>query len=157
MHAHIYTTLLYHIKYAALQNLVYEREGRQKEVANEVGKKWASAQTLTGPFLIIPYKIAVKDSSGHITNIKKFAHFLPNDLNINGNLLPEIRYRTIYKIIVYKSQSSFEGNFIINPSAMGITSEDLLLNEAKVCFGLSDFRGIEERIKLKWNNTDYVF
>ena len=34
-----------------IQNLVKERETRQKDVAREVSSKWASSQTLSGPFL----------------------------------------------------------------------------------------------------------
>src|SRR5215216_2199561 len=64
-----------------IQNLVWERESRQREVAAEVSSKWAAAQTLTGPYLIIPYKTQVTDSEGNTTFIEKPAYFLPDELN----------------------------------------------------------------------------
>ena len=37
-----------------INNLIAEREARQKEVVKEVSSKWATAQTLSGPFLVVP-------------------------------------------------------------------------------------------------------
>ncbi|MBK7376260.1 MAG: inner membrane CreD family protein [Chitinophagaceae bacterium] len=35
--------------------LVNERKERKQEVTREISNKWSAAQTITGPFLIIPY------------------------------------------------------------------------------------------------------
>ena len=47
--------------------LVQDRESRRNEVVKEVSSKWASAQTLTGPFLVVPYFIEEKDDKGVIS------------------------------------------------------------------------------------------
>lgn len=140
-----------------IQDLVREREGRQREVAQEVSSKWAAAQTLTGPYLIIPYKTQVTDNKGNVTYIEKPAYFLPDELNVDADIAPEIRYRTIFKIVVYKSQATFRGSFSINPEQAGINRESLLTDKAKMCFGISDLRGIQEKTSLNLNGAVYVF
>jgi inner membrane protein len=140
-----------------IQDLVREREGRQQEVAQEVSSKWANAQTLSGPFVMIPYVTRFTDAKGKVTTSKSYAYFLPDKLSVNSTLLPEIRYRSIYKIVVYRSENNFSGAITINLAAANINQADMLLNEAMVCFGLSDFRGIEDNITLNWNNSAYTF
>jgi inner membrane protein len=36
-----------------IQNLISERQGRQREVVQEVSARWATSQTLAGPFLMV--------------------------------------------------------------------------------------------------------
>ena len=43
-----------------ISGLVNEREKRQKEVVAEVSSKWAGSQTLSGPFLFVPFKTVSK-------------------------------------------------------------------------------------------------
>src|SRR5512138_2624837 len=38
-----------------VQNLVKEREQRQKEAFAEVSSKWANRQNLSGPILVVPF------------------------------------------------------------------------------------------------------
>ena len=49
-----------------IQNLISERQQRQKEVVKEVSSKWASAQNLSGPFLTVPYTQFVPGENGKI-------------------------------------------------------------------------------------------
>ena len=52
--------LLMLIPAALLSNLVRERQARQEQVVREVSSKWADAQTVTGPVLIVPYTYTYK-------------------------------------------------------------------------------------------------
>ena len=134
-------------------SLVSERAGRQKEVAAEVSSKWATAQNLIGPILVIPYTELLKTEDGKTSLVKKLAYFLPEQLNIDVSLQPEMRHRSIYNIAVYKSQVNITGNFpAIKPEDLNIPRENLILDEAQVCFGISDFKGIEEQLNLNFNN-----
>lgn len=38
-----------------VQELIREREQRQKEAVVEVSNKWAGAQVVTGPMIVLPY------------------------------------------------------------------------------------------------------
>jgi len=83
--------ILLMIPNAMVQDLIYERAGLQRAVVQEVGAKWGQAQTLVGPILAIPFKEELKKSDGKIVEIIKTAYFLPENLKINGTLIPEIR------------------------------------------------------------------
>ena len=37
-----------------VNNLVYERKSRQREIVREVSEKWSGAQTIAGPYLYVP-------------------------------------------------------------------------------------------------------
>ena len=143
---------------AFIQELIRERRNRQAEVANEVSSKWAGSQTVSGPFLIIPYTEEVKDNTGKITVVKHQAYFLPDQLNINGNLSPEIRSRSIYKVVLYKTDLQVNGTF--SPTflqELNMSPERFLLNEAQLCFGLTDNRGIDDQLTINWNGVEKIF
>ncbi|PWT99057.1 MAG: cell envelope integrity protein CreD [Bacteroidetes bacterium] len=149
-----FLTLVLLIPTLFIMSLVSERAGRQKEVAAEVSSKWATAQNLIGPILVIPYTELIKTEDGKANLVKKFAYFLPEQLNIDGTLQPEMRHRSIYNIAVYKSQVNISGSFpALNFQELNIPRENLILNEAQICFGISDFKGIEEQLNLNFNNT----
>lgn len=129
-----------------IMNLVSERAYRQETVAKEVSSKWATQQTVTGPILVIPYRESVQSEDGKTTVYKKYAYFLPDQLKINGVLQPEIRHRSIYNIVVYRADMQIEGHFgPLHTEELHIAKEDLQMQEAFVCIGLSDFRGIEDQ------------
>ncbi|HRN55273.1 MAG TPA: cell envelope integrity protein CreD [Agriterribacter sp.] len=141
-----------------IMSLVNERANRRETVAGEVSSKWATQQTVTGPILVIPYRESIQLEDGKTTVYKKYAYFLPGQLKINGVLQPEIRHRSIYNIIVYRAEMQIEGYFNpVQTEALHIAPEDLLTQEAFVCIGLSDFRGIENQLSLLWNNSSHIF
>ena len=143
---------------AFIMNLVDERSDRQQEVAREVSSKWAGAQTITGPLLVIPYTESVKDKDGKVTLFEKFAYFLPEHLTINGKLQPEIRHRSIFNIAVYKSDITIQGDFAaLNIDKLNIAKADLHADRAFICMGIDDFRGIEEQLNIQWNDSSYTF
>ena len=56
-----------------------------------------------GPVLSIPFWINVKDEKGNTVQEKRFAHFLPDELNIKGEVNPEQRHRGIYVVVLYNA------------------------------------------------------
>ena len=46
-----------------VQNLIEEREQRQKEATAEVSSKWAGKQNIAGPILVLPYLESSPDTS----------------------------------------------------------------------------------------------
>lgn len=139
------------IPVAMLSELIKERERRQAEVTEEISSKWASSQTILGPAVIVPY--LVKADSGKPA-IRKNMYLLPEKLKINGQILPEVRHRSLYDVTLYRSGIALSGTF--DPSYIGrldIPSEDILWNEAQLIIGLDDARGLEDDVTLKWDST----
>ena len=137
-----------------VSNLVSERESRQNNVITDVTGKWAGPQTLTGPYLYIPYNTTEKDVKGNSITLIKTIILLPEQLNVSGKMIPEIRPRSIYKVLLYKSDITANGSFVIK-IPKDINPEALHLNEAKICLGINDFKGIEEKIIMNFNGAEY--
>lgn len=133
-----------------INNLISERESRQKEVVKEVSSKWSSAQTLSGPFLVVPYTDTILNSDGKAVATKTKLLLLANELNVNGKIIPEQRPRSIYKVLLYKTDISMRGTFKVTwPADINLANVDYA--NAKLCFSLSDFKGIEEEIYVNFN------
>ena len=155
--------LLLLIPVSMVQELIKERHERQEEAIKEVSDKWGSAQTLLGLVLTVPYTTSSKVYNNDGEMIKwiesrAYAHFLPDQLNIECEILPEMRYRGIYEVTVYRSKMKISG--IFSPPSFEdwkIPVEDILWEEAYVALGLSDLRGIQEEVTLHWGNDTYGF
>jgi inner membrane protein len=143
---------------AFIHELISERKSRQAEVAAEVSSKWAGSQTVTGPFVIIPYTAEIKDDGGKVSVVRHLAYFLPELLQIDGSIIPEIRNRSIYKVVLYKTALQVKGNFSIERfSDLGISAGNFLFSEAQLCFGLTDNRGIDDQLMINWDGTEKSF
>lgn len=160
----ILITLLLLIPTAMITSLVHEREQTQIEAIEEVSSKWANEQTISGPFISIPFYKYVKDNSKSndtttkLIRIKEHVHILPENLKINGTLLPEKRERGIYEIVVYNSNIELSGSFILPDfKSLDIPASELIMSQADLNLGISDLRGLEKLVTVKWNGKDYNF
>ncbi len=134
-----------------IMDLISEREALQKEVVKEVSSKWASDQNLSGPFLSVPYKKFFTNSESKTESTETKLVILPTSLQVKGNIKPEERPRSIYKVLLYKTDVNFAGNFNIDfPEDMKLEQADF--SKARICFTLNDFKGIEEDIYINFNN-----
>ncbi len=138
-----------------IKNLINERNSLRNSVISEVSYKWGNPQTIAGPILSIPYKRYYKKDKEIVEEIN-YAYFLPEDLNVKGNINPEIRYRGIYKVVVYNTSLSFSGNFTKPDfSDWKIRNSDILWEYASLSIRIPDMRGIKEEIKINWNKNEY--
>jgi len=148
-------TLLLLIPAAMIQSLISERETTRNQVISEVSSKWANEQLLIGPIITIPYNVS-QYQNGKDVIVKKHAHFLPAELNVSGEIIPEIRYRGIYEVIVYTSRLTITGYFDQPDFSNWKLSEDqILLDETIISYGISDMRGINEAISFEINGQQY--
>lgn len=137
-----------------VQELVQERQARQQEAFNEVSSKWANRQNIAGPVLVIPYTRSSTNNNGTPITIKSMAYFLPDQLTISSRVVPIKKYRGIYQVMLYSSVINISGAF--SPLALEkakLADRDLVWNEAYVCFGLTDAKGLKEELKMKWNDS----
>lgn len=141
-----------------IQNLVSERSSRQVEAVKEIGSKWAGSQTITGPVIGIPYTETVTYEK-NTTEVKKWAYFLPDKLDIQARILPEKRYRGIYEVVVYTSELQIKGSYdSLHIAELNIPADKLLWNEAAVFFNISDVQGLKDEMAfhLAGNTLDLV-
>ncbi|MBL7127848.1 MAG: cell envelope integrity protein CreD [Ignavibacteria bacterium] len=132
-------------------SLIKERESTYDSATVEVGSKWGKMQTIAGPILSVPYNDTILEKI-------KYAHFLPEELIINGEIIPERRNRGIYKVVVYNSKLKFDGVFTPPKfSGLNLNETDFIWEDAFLSIGITDLRGIQEKIELDWNDKKLLF
>lgn len=140
---------------AMIKSLITERETRKSGVIDEISSKWGHAQTITGPVISIPYKKYFEDKNGKMSHSVMYMHFLPERLDIKTDLFPKIRYRGIYKSVLYNTQMELTGNFTTpNFKKLNIARDDIIWSGTSISVGISDMRGIKEQIKATFNNSE---
>ena len=139
-----------------VKNLIYEREARQKQASIEVSSKWSGTQNITGPMIVLPYWYEQADTAKKISKIKRFAYLLPDELNINSTVKPQERSRGIYKVMLYTSINHINGVFKEFPSQLNIDTNKIIWQEAFVRIDISDTKGLNEELKIKWNNIELI-
>lgn len=138
---------------AMIQSLILEREQLNREASREVSSRWATEQQLMGPILTVPliYEIVEGNSVKYIT---RYWNILPETLQMDGNVTPERLKRGIYEMIVYTSSITFSGNFTLDDQPDPQNLKEVQYDQAFLTIGISDLRGIKNRIRLDWNGTE---
>ncbi len=131
--------------------LIRDREMTGKSVTEEISSKWGNRQTLMGPVITVPYQYnTVQDDK--VIKMYGYARFLPEELNIDAPMNPEIRYRSIYKVIVYQTDLKVTGKFNFPEfEKLGIKNADIEWENAFITIGISDLRGIRSDIVFRCN------
>ncbi len=148
--------LLLLIPAAMIKDLIRERQSRRDSVVAEISNKWGDSQTITGPFITVPFKTFFKDSQGKTQSNLNYLHILPENLDVTGVIKPEVRYRSLFEAVLYNIKLSFRGKFKVPPaSQLNINPKNILWDKACLSLGISDMRGIQDKIVLTFNGTAY--
>ena len=147
-------TLLMLIPGSMIQELIHERQNRSRETIEKINSKWSNAQTITGPVLVIPYKITTTDEKKNSNTENHTFNLAPESLIIKSKLTPEERHYGIYKSILYKSSLDISGNFKAIDQKQ-IEGEPQWA-DAYIRLGLSDLRGITKNIDFEINKQHFT-
>lgn len=132
-----------------IDSIVDERQARRAETEREVSRPWGGAQTVGGPVLAVPY---LEDGR------RAMAYVLPDSLAITAAVRPEIRYRSIYEVVLYNGNIVLDGNLPLpNLPVTGGKTIEVLWAEAEILISLSDIRGIRENIRLHAQGGERLF
>lgn len=139
-----------------------ERQARQAEAVGSITQTWGGEQRVAGPVLVVPYthKVAVMESrliDGRRQEVsvdreqRGEAFFLPERLVVDGEVLPSMRKRGIYETPVYTARLKITGKFAA-PEFGFLTLREVVPQwaQARVCFMISDLRGTQQDLGLKW-------
>ena len=137
-----------------IQGTVHEREKRRAEVLNEITSKWGGSQNIVGPVLSIPVEYIMADSKGKIRRYTNMIYLLPDSLNIQGAMQPEVRYRGIYEILLFTADLGFSGKFnLTNLGSLDLKDGLIKYDQAILEFGISDLKGLNNRMVLEWGDA----
>lgn len=139
--------------------LIRERRSRNEEVKREIASQWSGKQELAGPLLVIPYLVSERSTDGKLLTTRRQAYFLPEQLNLKAKLDHDFRARSsIFKLIVYTAHIEIQGSFNSPAlSKLNLLPENMLPEEAFLLFSLSDYTGIQDQIKMQWDQQTLEF
>ncbi len=144
--------LLMLIPLALVKNQVRERQNYADNCRHEVSQSWGNAQTLAGPSIEFRYDQTGTDAEGKKTvqHLKRTVY--PKTLRYDVSAATQKLHRSIYDIMVYRSDVVAEGSFIL-PKELS----DLTVTECAITLGISDLRGIEGNVDLELDGRTYTF
>lgn len=143
--------LLLLIPVAMIKDLVTEREERGATAAGEVSDKWGGSQQVVGPILTVPYRVIELDEEGKVKTTVNYAHFLPEEMVVKGDLEPEIRHRGIYDVALFRAKLDVQGRFAQPDFAAWDVSPDLIQwDDAYVSLSVPDVRALADTMPLDW-------
>jgi len=141
------------IPLSMVQSMVGDREEQSLIAQRTVTEQWGDEQTIVGPVLHLTYRESAV--SGFTTDPEKGAtksiHLLPEEFDLRGTVDPEIRYRGIYQVALYRSDLALRGHFNFDKlneyldGHPGVEIEEVLLT-----VGVSDVHGIEKEFAVSW-------
>ena len=144
--------LLMLIPLSMVKSLVRERQNYADGCRAEVAQSWGNAQTLSGPAIEFSYDQEETDADGKklVRHMKKIVY--PKDLHYDIAASTQKLHRSIYDVMVYRSDVTAEGSFVIPKDMAGLD-----IKSAFVTLGISDLRGIEGNVDLSLDGQDYIF
>jgi inner membrane protein len=141
-----------------VQGVVSERAARRAEATADISSIWGGVQTLGGPVLTVPYRYTWIDQNGRAKPAVGHAHFLPQRLEIDGAVDPEVRRRGLFEVVVFRSRLTVKGRFA-PPDFTGIrpAPDQIQWDGATLSLGVTDPKGISRGITLKVNGAERRF
>lgn len=157
-----FVMIILQIPISMIDSQIYERQTTRNSAIEEVSSKWGHAQDIIGPRLIVPYYEVQgwKNDKGkpQQNRVKRFASFLPEQLNISAEVKNETRYRGLFEVPLYKTQMSISGHFRQPDfSKWAIDPQLILWEQAELVMGVNDARGIQKQVDLEWGKVKYRF
>jgi len=153
-----FLVLLLLIPMGMIESVIYERNHLYFTAKQDIMNAWGGEQTIGGPVLTLPYRVGYTDDKGIERVRQSLAHFLPEQLNIRGQLDTETRYRGIYEVPVYTADLKLSGRFAPPDIArLGINPRDVDWDEAYLSVAIADARGVKNPMSLRSSMGDGIF
>jgi len=128
-----------------IQGVIYERDQIGEDAKLEIQRTWGNRQLVAGPVMVVPYDTIHTNSRGEEFSTRRHLYLLPQDLNIEGDVAPEIRYRGIHNVPVYSTHLRLSGSFPESwLSEMNLSSQNVHWKEVIIVLAVSDGRAITE-------------
>lgn len=141
--------------------LVDDRQHQARIAQASIESGWAGSQTLAGPILVVPYiqtnqttEVVDGRSVTRSSEVRRQLYISPQSQSIATHVDPEKRTRgTIYQTVVYNAQVSGEAQFAMpdDLDRLGVTPDQLRLDEASIQLALSDTKGLQTDAALTSN------
>ena len=146
-----------------IEGVLSDRLARRNEAVNDITSSWGKDQSIIGPVLVVPYlhhgtvvrSVTLPDGRVETREVAEttvaYAYFLPDALDISGDVQTQTLHRGIYDAAVFRGQINISGKFPVpDMAALKIAPADILWKDAVVTLAVSDLRGTREGLTLDW-------
>jgi inner membrane protein len=158
--------LLLLIPLGMITGVLSDRLNRRNEAVVDITSSWGKEQCIIGPVLMIPYQYrfkTIKEVPGKDGKIEKreveeaanaWAYFLPEQLNVTGDVQTQMLHRGIYDAAVFRAQVTVAGKFASPDFAyFKIDIKDVQWKDAILAIAVTDLRGTRAALVLDWGGT----
>ncbi|MCH2175505.1 MAG: cell envelope integrity protein CreD [Lentisphaeria bacterium] len=129
--------------HAKVMELVNERHDRSKEVETEIMQKWAGAQTITGPSIIVPVTVG--------QDLRVYQLFATQQ-NLQLDNKTELRKRGIFETPIYTTECKVISEFNIDALSRELPQNSTIhLDRLEVIQVIDDIKGIHGEINFLLN------
>jgi inner membrane protein len=144
---------------ALVDSAISERQNYRNEAVESISSSYASDQRILGPLLVQPYRQTVAEETTDDKGVKKttletidstYSTF-PDQLNIKGEIKPDVRRHGLYRVPVYTFQGVLNGHITVPAPAL---KGDIVYGVPYLAFTVKDARGIVGRPVLRVNGVD---
>lgn len=160
--------LLLGIPLMMIESTVASRMHYRDEAAAGIASDSVGEQTVAGPVLVVPYteELDVRETApdGKVkitTTTAQRRHLVfPDDLQVQGTIGVERRYRGIHEVLVYNGQHKFSGVFTLPVAADLPRARDArvaLAGAPYLALPIEDVRGLRDIPQLQWGGTAVEF
>src|ERR1044071_8329829 len=155
--------LLMLIPLLMIQGVLNDRLTRRNEAVADITSSWGTDQHIIGPVLVVPYlhhgtvvrSVTLPDGRVETREVAEpsvaYAYFLPDTLEITGDVQTQTLHRGIYDAAVFRGMINVSGKFPVpDMAALKIDPKDVLWKDAAATLAVSDLRGTRESLMLDW-------
>jgi inner membrane protein len=163
-------TLLIYIPLAMIQSTIGERMDFHRQAVQSIATDSVHEQAITGPIMVVPYTEEyteeqlldpVTGRKGIVKRSIDRRHLVyPNQLQVQGTIDTDNRYRGIHKVLVYSGQYLIAGDFVL--PAKDVLERARPDSKISICksflaLSISDVRGIRNIPKIMWDGREIEF
>lgn len=141
--------LVLQVPISMIRGIIDERRQTREDARAEVTATWGGPQSLVGPRLVVPLT-----RSGNDTDLRRPATvtFLPAELIVDADVVAQPLRRGLFTVPAYRASVRLEGSFDeLDPGGLGLTSSDLLWDEARLVLEVTEPRGLGAGSALSWD------
>lgn len=160
-----FLALLFYIPLGMIDGITDSRIDNLRYAVEDVSGVWGNGEKIAAPIISVPVRITVEENIDNhpferydkktVVHTKTYA-FLPDELNIETELVPEMRHKGIYNILVYAARLHISGNFgkfDLPFVKKGNSTYEILWNEAYLNIGVNAAQ-IRGKTEILFNGHD---
>lgn len=143
----LFLVLVLLIPLGLVMGVADERQRYYREVVTDIAQSYGHAQSLAGPFLVVPAvdRVTTEDAEGRtvVRSLETQHVLLPDHLGLEVKVQHQYRARAIYRVPVFEAEVQLAGNLpTIDRAAVERAHHRVFWDKAYLVLGISDTRAL---------------